>query len=101
MILDNDDPDRTLASDRLSNGPVGWPGDSTSLDCPADWPGAGNGAGVSLLTVAGAGRGARQRSRQLDQLSHGCPVDELAAIDEALDRILAEERRVLPGSRGG
>ncbi|HCU94244.1 MAG TPA: hypothetical protein DHU96_16580 [Actinobacteria bacterium] len=59
------------------------------------------GAGVSLLTVAGAGRRARQRSRQLDQLSHGCPVDELAAIDEALDRILAEERRVLPGSRGG
>ena len=61
----------------------------------------GSGAGVSLLTVAGAGRRARQRSRQLDQLSHGCPVDELAAIDEALDRILAEERRVLPGSRGG
>lgn len=56
------------------------------------------GAGVSLLTVAGARRRARQRSCRLDQLSHGCSVDELAEIDEALDRVLAEEQRVLPGS---
>ncbi|HUY48692.1 MAG TPA: hypothetical protein VMV92_23740 [Streptosporangiaceae bacterium] len=59
------------------------------------------GAGVSFLTVAGARRRARRRFCQLDQLSHGCPVDELAEIDEALDRVLAEERGVLPGSRGG
>jgi hypothetical protein len=59
------------------------------------------GAGVSLLTVADARRRSRRRSGQLDQLSHGCPVDELAEIDEALDRVLAEERGVLRGSRGG
>lgn len=59
------------------------------------------GAGVSLLTVAGARRRARHRSSQLEQLSHGCPPDELAEIDEALDNILAEERHMLPRSRGG
>ena len=59
------------------------------------------GAGVSLLTVAGAGRRARRRACQLDELSHGCPVDELAEIDKALDRVLAEEQGLLPGSRGG
>jgi hypothetical protein len=47
---------------------------------------------VCLLTLARARRQLRQRAR--------CPgmSGDLAEIDEALERILSEERGVLPGS---
>ncbi len=59
------------------------------------------GAVVSLLTVARSSRRAR-RPRDLGQLSRWYPVAELAEIDEALDRILAEEHgaRILAGEHG-
>lgn len=56
------------------------------------------GAVAALLTVIRAERQAR-RPRGLGQLSRWCPVTELAEIDEALDRILAEEHGALPGPR--
>ncbi len=56
------------------------------------------GAAAALLTVARARRQAR-RPRELGQLSRWYPVAELAEIDRALDRILAEEDGALPGSR--
>ncbi len=56
-------------------------------------------AWVSVLTVAGAARRARRRPRQLGALRDRYPPSELAGIDEALERILAEERGVLPGWR--
>jgi hypothetical protein len=59
------------------------------------------GAGVSLLTVARATRRARRRPPHLGQLSRWYSVSELAEIDEALDRILAEEHAALPGRLPG
>jgi hypothetical protein len=56
------------------------------------------GAVISLLTVTRSGRRAR-RPRDLGQLSRWYPVTELSEIDEALDRILAEEH-ALPSPRG-
>lgn len=61
------------------------------------------GAGMSLLTLMRAGRRARRSSRrvQLEQLSHGCTVAELAEIDQALDQVLAQEYGGLPASPAG
>ena len=56
------------------------------------------GAVASLLTVTRAERQAR-RPRSLGQLARWYPVTELAEIDEALDRIFAEEHGALPGPR--
>lgn len=58
-------------------------------------------AGVSLLTLAGARRGRRQLSDQLLELARGGAADDLAEIDEALERILAEEHGAIPGWRSG
>jgi len=56
------------------------------------------GAAAALLTVARARRQDR-RPRDLGQLSRWYPATELADIDEALDRILAEEHGALAGPR--
>jgi hypothetical protein len=53
---------------------------------------------VSLLTAARSRRQAR-RPRDLGQLPQWYPEAELAAIDEALDRILTEEHGALPAQR--
>ncbi|MHB1432292.1 MAG: hypothetical protein ACYCVZ_09300 [Streptosporangiaceae bacterium] len=48
-------------------------------------------AGVSVLTVLRSGRRARARSPLIRELAHGCAPDDLADIDDALRRVLAEE----------
>lgn len=58
-------------------------------------------ARVSLLTVAGAKHRVRRQSRHLGQLLRWYRLTELAGIDDALDRILAEEHGALPGRRPG
>jgi hypothetical protein len=50
------------------------------------------GAVISAKTVADARRQTRRRSPYVGQMSRGCSVGELAEIDLALDRILAEDR---------
>jgi len=55
------------------------------------------GATSSLLTVVAAKRRARLLSEQLGPLAQGSAVDDLAAIDDALTRILAEEQGALVG----
>ncbi len=55
------------------------------------------GAVVSALTVTGARRRARRSAHHLGQLARWCSVNELAAIDEALDRVLAGDRGTIPG----
>ena len=56
-------------------------------------------AGVSVLTVVRAARRARQRPRELGALRHWYPESELAQLDEALARILAEEHGTPTRSR--
>jgi hypothetical protein len=58
-------------------------------------------AGVSVLTVVRAARRARQRPRELGPLRHWYPESELARLDEALARILAEEQGAPTRSRSG
>ena len=48
-------------------------------------------AGVSVLTVLRSGRRARATSPLIRDLAHGCAPGDLADIDEALRRVLAEE----------
>ena len=50
------------------------------------------GAAVAVLTLLRAHSRARQRHGQLSQLNLGSPGTGIDEIDEALDRILAEER---------
>jgi hypothetical protein len=52
---------------------------------------------VSMLTVAGARHRTRRQSRRLAQLPDLYSMTEVADIDEALERILAEEHGALPG----
>lgn len=48
-------------------------------------------AAVSVLTVVKGRHRARARSREFAELSRDCAVSDLAEIDEALRRVLAEE----------
>ncbi len=48
-------------------------------------------AGASVLTVLRSGRRARARSPLIRDLARDCAPDDLADIDEALRRVLAEE----------
>ncbi len=50
------------------------------------------GAVVSLLTVAGARRRSQRPRHDLGQLTRCYPSGQLAEVDDALDRIMAEER---------
>jgi hypothetical protein len=59
------------------------------------------GAAMCLLTVVRARRQLRRQAGHLGQLPGSYPVSELAEIDEALERILNEERGVLPGRLPG
>lgn len=54
-------------------------------------------AWVSVLTVTGAAGRARRRPGQLGTLQSQYPERELAEIDEALERIMAEEHGAKSG----
>lgn len=56
-------------------------------------------AGVAVLTVARDRRRARRRRAELGVLRHWYPEGDLAQLDQALERILAEEHGTLPRSR--
>jgi polyferredoxin len=56
---------------------------------------------MCLLTVVRARHQLLRQARHLGELSRSYPVRELAEIDEALERILGEERAALPGQRPG
>lgn len=48
-------------------------------------------AGLWVMAAAEAMRPQRRRSRQVEDLAHGCDVADLADIDRSLDAIMAEE----------
>lgn len=52
----------------------------------------GGGAAVAVLTLFRARSRAQRRHGQLSQLNLGSPGTGIDEIDEALDRVLAEER---------
>jgi hypothetical protein len=55
------------------------------------------GAAISLLTVVRARHQLRRCAGQLDRLPGLSGSKDLAEIDAALERIMSEERGVLPG----
>lgn len=59
------------------------------------------GAVISLLTVVRAGRRNGRRASHLDQLAGWSSRQDLAEIDEALERVMGEECGVLVGDLPG
>lgn len=51
----------------------------------------GTAAGMVAMTRAGRGDRGAARQRRLEQLWNGCELDDLADIDETLDRVAAQE----------
>ncbi len=56
-------------------------------------------AGVSVLTVTRGRRRVRRRPHNLGALRHWYPECELAQLDDALERVFAEEHGTPPRSR--